>query len=437
MIKKRVLSLVLAAMVVGGTSSYIIYHSSAKTTENMKVMAYRPAAQKNENGYQIDKFEKVNGTAWINENEVLTLTKKGEVSNPDSTIPIMYCSVYNLNTKRSKDFKEVNIAEFIGVSPDKKYVLYTEARNIPKVGSEEWKKAEESGELLHKKVKLLNLTTGEITDLKTENDNSNAYYVWVSNSKILINYSKKWCVTDMSGKVYADGSYNAGKNDVVCISGADGIKDLGNSVEGKFYFTLFKDENEGGKLCTIDVKTKETKTIYTAQASLTADISGKTIMVDNEDNSRKKSADVKSIGAFIIDESGKKLHDIEMPNGKVPRSFVLSPDGSKAAFIEDDCISNAIGYEPDATLKVVDTKTGAVKEIVKTTSLKDKNAKVYNGKYKELQKDGKLVEKELPIIPQISNISWDSTGSSLSFNYGSKAAVDNTEISTYIVSFDN
>ncbi|MBZ9606999.1 hypothetical protein G9F73_004025 [Clostridium estertheticum] len=84
----------------------------------------------------------------------------------------------------------------MGVSPDKKYVLYSEARTIPKCESPEWQKALDSGELLHKNVKLLNLSTGEITNVNTERLNSDAQFIWISKNKILANYFEKWAIID-------------------------------------------------------------------------------------------------------------------------------------------------------------------------------------------------------------------------------------------------
>jgi len=237
MIWKKVLYLILTVGVVGGISIYAINYRTS-SMQNIKLLVYKSPAETIVKGYQIDKYKNIESTTWINDNEVLTLTKKGEFKNPDSTIPIRYCSIYNLNTKASKDFKDVNIDELIGVSPDKKYVLYAEARTIPKVGSFQWQKALNLGDSLHKNVKLLNLSTGEIISVNTEKLNSDAQFIWLDNNKILANYFDKWAIIDIAGKVYADGNYNSDKFDSAWISGVDDIKDLGTSVEGKFYHTI-------------------------------------------------------------------------------------------------------------------------------------------------------------------------------------------------------
>ncbi|ADK15009.1 MULTISPECIES: hypothetical protein [Clostridium] len=453
MLSKKVLSLILAVGVIGGVSAFqLTHHAIAKSTQGIKVTAYKPSAKVNENGYQIDKYENIESTAWINENEVLTLTRKSEFKNADSTRMIRYCSIYNLNTKSSKDFKNANIDEFLGISPDNKFVLYAEARNIP-VETQEWKNALASGDLLHKNVKLLNLSTGQITDVNTEKLNSDAQFIWVSKDKILANYFNHWAVIDTTGKVYADGNYNGGEHDDAWISGVDDIKDLGSSVEGKFYYTQYEENGkkglEGIKLCSMDVKTKEIKDIYDTKYSLHADKKGKTIIMDNYNNNGDAVDGVyvnRTFGALVMNESGKVLQDIKLPKGRissgVPTSeYILSPDGSKAAYVErNNEISHQVGSDnkdPDIAIKVIDTKTGDTKEIVKASSLKDKNEGNNYTTIKIKDKDGNVKEKKIKREPGISNISWDSTSTALSFTYGSSSDPFNKDnINTYIVTFD-
>ena len=445
MLSKKVLSLVLVVGVAGSVSAFqLIHHALAKSTQDIKVTAYKPSAKVNENGYQIDKYENIESAAWINENEVLTLTRKSEFKNADSIRIIRYCSIYNLNTKSSKDFKNANIDEFLGVSPDKKYVIYAEARYIPKVESQEWKNALASGDLLHKNVKLLNLSTGEITDVNTEKLNSDAQFIWVSNNKILANYFSHWAVIDTTGKVYADGSYNAREHDDAWISGVDDIKDLGSTVEGKFYYTQYKNGEEGIKLCSMDVKNKDIKDIYTNKYSLHADKKGKIIIMDNYNNGDAVDGVYvnRTFGALVMNESGKVLQDVKLSKGRITSGsltsdYVLSPDGNKAAYVESNTEINSKNNELDVSVKVIDTKTGDIKEIVKAASLKDKNEENNYFTIKIKDKDGNLKEKKIKRVPCISNICWDSTGTALSFTYGSSSDVINKDnINTYIVTFD-
>jgi len=450
MLSKKVLSLILAVGFIGGVSAIqLTHHAIAKSTQDIKVTAYKPSAKVNENGYQIDKYENIESAAWINENEVLTLTRKSEFKNADSTRMIRYCSIYNLNTKSSKDFKNANIDEFLGVSPDNKFVLYAEARNIPKIESQEWKNALASGDLLHKNVKLLNLSTGQITDVNTEKLNSDAQFIWVSKDKILANYFNHWAIIDTTGKVYADGSYNAGEQDGAWISGVDDIKDLGSSVEGKFYYTQDKNGKEGVKVCSMDVKTKEIKDIYANKYSLHADKKGKTIIMDNYNNNGDAVDGVyvnRTFGALVMNESGKVLQDIKLPKGRLTSGsftsdYILSPDGSKAAYVERNMDKSHRATlddkDLDISIKVIDTKTGDTKEIVKASSLKNKNEENNYITVRIKDKDGNFKEKKIKRGPGILNISWDSTSTALSFTDGSSSDPFNKgNINTYVVTFD-
>lgn len=436
MVRKKVLYLILTVGVIGGMSTYAInYHNSSM--QNIKVMEYKPSAQTNEKGYQIDKYQNIESAAWISDNEVLTLTKKGEIKNQGFTETIRYCSIFNLNTKSSKDFKDANIGKFMGVSPEKKYVLYSEAKIFPKNGSSQWQKASDSGDLFHENVKILNLSTGEITNLNTERDNYIAEFIWVSKNKILVNYFSNWSIIDTTGKIYAKGYYNAGPR----ISGVEDIKDLGTSVEGKFYYTKGEIGKEGVKLYTVDVKTKERKTIFPNQYFRSVDKRGKIIISDNVYNNGEESSDGvvvdRTFGALIMDQSGKKLQAVKLPKGRCNDDYVLSPDGSKVAYVEfnDVQMKNVRETDLDESIKIIDVKTGAIKEIVKASNLKDKDAKIDYSIFESKDKDGKVIQKKRPLVQSISNICWDNTSAALAFSYGNSSA-GNSQINTYIVSLD-
>lgn len=410
MLKKKIVIAILLTGSILGTSAKMLYSTNgtliAKAeNKDITLLAYKPAAQVNTSGYQIDKFDNLENVAWLKNDEVLSLKFKELHTNPDSTVSIRYCSIYNLSTKTTKDFKDVNIDYFLGVSPDKKYVMYSEAINIPKGGSEEWQKAYDSGELLHRNIKILNLTNGEITDLKTEKINSDAEFIWISNNKILSNYFQDWKIIDISGKVYAEGSYNNGKYNDAWISGTD-IKDLGDSVEGKIYYSQWENGKEGTKVLSMDVKSKEIKSIFYNQYSLHAEKQGNTLLIDNYTNNGEKSPGVynRTFGAYVIGENGEIKKDIKLLEGC--SKFILSPDGSKAAYA-----SYIDAIDKNASLNVIDINTGEVKEIIKAS--------------------------------KISNICWDSTGTTLSFTSGNsmfvnkdgKLACDN--VVTYVIGFNN
>ena len=438
MVRKKILPLILMVGIVGGMGIYgLNYYISSK--QNIEVMAYKPSAKTNEKGFQIDKYSSIETIAWLSDNKVLTLTKKGDFKNPDSTVPIRYCSIYNLNTKTSKDFKDVNIDEFMGVSPDKKYVLYAEAIFIPKIGSSQWINSEYYGDVYNENVKLLNLSTGEITNVNTEKLTNDAEIIWVSNNKILINYDVKWKIIDTTGKVYANGSYNDDEFYHAKIYGVDDIKDLGTSVEGKFYCTQTEPRV---KLYTVDVVTKKIKTIFSEKNSLGMNKRGNTIVIDHFNYNSEQASKILFLNttfvAIIMDESGKQLQYINLPKCIGNKDYALSPDGSKVAYVEftnDISTTPYLSHDPDQCLKIIDAKTGAVKEIVNTSTLKDKDAKNDYTILKLPDKDGNVTEKKIPVTVSISNICWDDTSSALSFTYGD-SRTGNVKIDTYIVSLD-
>jgi hypothetical protein len=429
MVKKNIIALILMVGVISSSSMIISNVKASNDTQNgITVMPYKASAKVNTSGYQIDKFDKVESAAWLSNNEVLTLTKKAEVEKTGyyTSFNTRYCSIYNLNTKTSKDFKDVNISVFIGVSPDKKYVLYQEPKYIAS-SQEGWQKSFDSGELMHSDIKILNLSTGEVSKFNTEYNNHDVEYKWINNNKILANYHNKWSIIGIDSKVYAQGDYKKGEFDDAWISGTD-IKDSGDTVEGKIYYTQWENGKIGTTLLSIDVKTKEIKSILFNKNSLHAEKQGKTIIMDNYTDNGEISPGVynRSFGAYILDENGKILKDIKLPECN-SGNFMLSPDGSKAAYAEGNAPKDA------SSLKVIDTKTGEIKEVMKCST--------------------------------ISNICWDSSGTSLSFTSGNSSYMpisisldtkngtkvvkaansavkptnsnENNNIDTYIVNFDN
>lgn len=419
MSKKKTLTIILALGGICIISFCIINYSiSAKFKEGIKVMSYIPPNIVGESGYQIDKYENIENNEWLNENEVLSLTKKGELKNSDSTTSIRYCSIYNLNTNETKEFRDVNIGGFLGLSPDKKYVLYSEPKVIPESGSEEWKKEYESEQLFHYKFKVLNLITKEITDINTEKKrNDDVEFKWVGNNKILQSYNHEaWKITDISGKVFVNGNYGDNCMSYPDIVDKENIKDLGDSIEGKFYYKQNMKGKDGKKIstqiCSLDVKTKEIKVLWENKKSFNAYKKGNTILIDMYNY------------IIIMDEFGNKIRNIDVPKGVQISQYKLSPDGSKAAYQEFSDNDHSEEF-----LKVMDLKTGEIKEIVKSSIFQDENEE---GKITTLTiRDGVKIQVE----KQIDNICWSSNGKSLSFTYGN-SQLNDPKINTYIVSFE-
>lgn len=434
--KKIILFIVLAGIIItSGTivlkNTDVLQHiKSAKVENSIKLMNYKPAKNVNTSGYQVDKYDKTNIAGLINDNEVLTLTTKDVPK--ETVIPTnesYYCSIYNLNTKSKKDFKDVNISNFYGLSPDKKYALYMGPVYVSKETPEETKKAQQRGSLYHG-LKVLNLFTGQVTTLIP--DHSNGEFKWISNDKVWASFFTGWQIIGIDGKVYASGDYDVAGNVGAWTVGYD-INDLGNTVEGKIYYTKEEDKPTNITLESMDIKTKEIKKLFSNKNSLHASKQGNTIAMDTFTDHGEISPGIynRTFGAIILNSNGQVLRNIDLPDYNL-NNFVLSPDGSKAAYIEyDNAKNNTTNTDTNgkkaaidinnvlSTLKIIDIKTGATKEIIK--------------------------------CPYISNIIWNNTGHSLSFTSGrpyiTKKSTDdkgrikfsatrNENTSSYVITFD-
>ncbi|MFT8315091.1 MAG: hypothetical protein ABF633_12735 [Clostridium sp.] len=438
MSKKKIISFIVLAgiIITSGTivlkNTDVLQHiKSAKAENNIKLMNYKPAKNVNASGYQVDKYDKTNIAGLINDNEVLTLTTKDVLKK--TVIPTnesYYCSIYNLNTKSKKDFKDVNISNFYGLSPDKKYALYMGPVYVSKETPEETKKAQQRGSLYHG-LKVLNLFTGQVTTLIP--DHSNGEFKWISNDKVWASFFTGWQIIGVDGKVYASGDYDVTGNVGAWTVGYD-IKDLGNTVEGKIYYTKEENKPTSISLKSMDIKTKEIKSLFHSDNSLNAVKQGNTIVMDKSVDHGEISPGVynRTFREIILDSNGNVLRNIDFPYYSGPNNFILSPDGSKAAYIEyDNAKNNTTNTDNNgkkaaidinnvlSTLKIIDIKTGATKEIIK--------------------------------CPYISNIIWNNTGDSLSFTSGrpyiTKKSTDdkgmiigtatrNENISSYVITFD-
>lgn len=440
MAKKKIITFIILAVIIVTTGAIVFkntdilkYIQSAKSENNIKLMNYKPAKKVNTSGYQVDKYDKTNIAGLIDGNEVLTLTTKDVPKK--TVIPTnenYYCSIYNLNTKNKKDFKDVNIANLYGLSPDKKYVLYMEPVYVSKETPEEVKKSQQRGSLYHG-LKVLNLFTGQVTTLIP--DHSNGEFKWISNNKVWASFFTGWQIIGVDGKVYASGDYDVTGNVGAWTVGYD-INDLGDTVEGKIYYTKEEDKPTSISLKSMDIKTKEIKSLFHSDNSLNAVKQGNTIVMDKSVDHGEISRGVynRTFSDIILDSNGNVLKNIDFPYYSGPNNFVLSPDGSKAAYVEYDNAKNpnppnnttANGKKANTdvnnvpcTLKIIDIKTGSSKEIIK--------------------------------CPEISNIIWNNTGDSLSFTSGRPYIVKisknakgmiigsttiNENINSYVITFD-
>ncbi|UZW13341.1 hypothetical protein OSC52_16015 [Clostridium pasteurianum] len=394
--RKKIISIILSAVIIV-TAGFIVskntdilkYINYSKTESNIKLTNYKPAKKVNNSGFQIDKYDRTNITGLINDNEVLTLTYK---DMPRETAVIsdtsQYCSIYNLNTKAKKDFKDVNISLFYGLSPDKKYALYMEPAFLSKSTPEETKKAQQRGKL-YRGLKILNLFTGKVNTLIL--DHSNGEFKWISNDKVWASFFTGWQIIGVDGKIYASGDYDVTGNIGAWTVGQD-IKDLGNTVEGKIYYTKEENKPVNISLKSMDIKTKEIKPLFYSTNSLRASKQGNTIAMDHHIDHGEISPGIynRTFETIILDSNGQMKRNISTNNYAFSDNFVLSPDGTKAAYIDQDNSKNTTPNTAfdlnniQSTLKIIDIKTGDSKEIIK--------------------------------CPYITNVLWSSLGDSLSFN---------------------
>lgn len=412
-ISKKVVFFIGVSIIIVGS---IFWFCNLRNVQaEIKTMGYLPPSGYNNSSIQVDKYENIKSVGWINENEVLTLRDKGDGN--------YYCGIYNLNTKENREFKDADIFEFYGLSPNRKYVLYGEERNIPEVESEEWQKQLDNGDLLHKKVKLLDLENESISELPTEKINSDAEFIWISNEKLLINYCNHWAVTDLSGNVYEKGDFGFDKEYTsATVAGVDDLIDKGNKVEGQLYYYEDTSGVVGSRIFSIDISSKQKKLFYESknpddEFSYEAYKKGNIIMIDNSKNNGKPNEEGicvnRTFGGIIMNTNGKKLYDFQLDKGRYHGEFSLSPDGKKVVYVESDNIVQEISNMKEKTyVKMLDTSTGKMTEVF--------NVAVEEG------------SKRI----QISNLVWDKTGHSLLFTCNYIDANSKEKTNTYIISFD-
>lgn len=366
MLKKKIIGLLLTGAVVA--SSYGIvnakYSNSQNTSiKNVKVLAYKGAPQTiNQNGtnYKINKYDNLKSIAWLNNDEVLVLkVKESKKMYPDESFCqyIHSLSIYNLNTGKSKDFEGVNVGAFKGVSPNGKYALYQEPRNIPAFGSDEYKQKAKSGELYHANMKILNLETGEILPFNAVNapyTNRDDEYFWVDDTKIIdwSFESKKFQISDVNGKVYKESPIKVGTS-VDYLVGSD-LKVSGDNITGCLYINIHNDESSAIK--TLDINTNKLTNVIDNELGLEFKKQNGVILTCSVKNNDERSKD--TIRIYNNDYSLK--NEINLDDNIVAfenvsyyiSNGIVSLDGSKLYYG---------GH--DEKLKVLDLVTGTVNTI--------------------------------------------------------------------------
>lgn len=434
--------LVAAALTVGVSLCTKAY------TEKINVVDYREPEEINESGYQITKYEDVNAIQWIDENNVLAL-KSIPLSNNNQYAPKKLMSIYNLNSKTYKDYNDVIITawDVKGVSPDGKYLLYSEQRNMPEPESEEWKRQEESQELFHEKMNILNLSTGDIIeDFDKVINNCSAQYWWISGDHIFVNYGGEWAIKGHDGKLLKTGTINFDNcyDDYATIIGIDDIEDSGEDISGEFNYTkafMGSDGSVGIGVYSMDINSMNEELIYKSEDSIDACKMGKNIVLDYFNNNGEADEDGvyenRTFGIKVINKSGQIVRDIELPEDGLSDLLQLSPTGERASFVN---VTDHRNYTNRSTLgnsiKVLNVSNGNLTELGRIENLMDKEKHEEFYRMKLEDEDGNILTRELS-GPAFGTMQWDESGNSLfyTYKYTSKEDGEN-HTDTYVVSFD-
>lgn len=405
MVKKKIIIGLLSAAVLCtsvGVGYKQIFASSAK--KHVTLLSYSAAkTAKTDATFKINALSCGEAVDWLSDSEILTLNKKSEYSNPNmpnTKCPVYYLSVYNTNTGKTKDFKDVNYGgEAIKISPDKKYVLYIEPKAIPLVGSTEWQNDLNSGKIFNRSVKILNLTTGKITDFKGEYKAKEANYSWIDNDKLFVYYpneGNKWDIENVDGTIYKTGNFKAP------VEGSHpwpaynlNIKVSGNDVSGNFIIKVDDPSTAGKDIKTtyysVNVSTNEMKQIYkSAGVSLDYTVQNNVILIEDEEN----SYDATNLVYFNTD--GVKLGEAKTTEFTRWRSldsvYNISKDGKTIAF--------------PAVVKL--PKGTPIKQAMKDTTTSLDILDLSTSKVKKVYQSKNLIK----------DIKWSQDGTSLIFNDG-------------------
>ncbi len=431
---QKIIGLV-AAGIIAAVGTLFAYNSISAGDEDIHVMNYKPAPQtQNSSSFRISRYENIQTLDWVNDREILTMSKKADYPksiNIKGRKPVIYnetsyyLGIYNPDTGISKDFKDVNMRIFLGMSPDKKYALYEEFKRIPPSDSGEWKEALKSGELYNHGIKLLNLSTGSISELKTKYKNKDAEYQWIENNKIVANYPFEgvWEIVDINGNIVKSGPVTSTPKECTYFSGTD-IKSTGNDISGRIYFRLDKTVKNGTntQIVTVDINTKEVKTLIKVNDYCNfAHSKGINMLLlfpqGGSPNATLQWLDDSGIvkNEFPIDPS------TDIYNGVLSRISV-SPNGKIAALPShtSQFTGSVNKVKPEAGTNEPELVEDKLKKIVWTGKLTLLDLE--SGKTRDVINCG-----------SVQNISWSSDGNTICFS--SKRNID-SEATSYIVALN-
>lgn len=371
--KKIVCSLLTGAVIC--SSAVVgykqIFASTAK--KNVTVLSYSSSKNvKASTGYKITSISSGEGLAWLSSNEILTTSSKGITKNPNAPnidYKVGYFQVYNMDTGKIKEYKDVNIGAFYGVSPDKTYALYEEPKDIPIVESNEWKSQLNSGEIFSRSVKLLNLKTGEITSLKTELRAKEANYSWINNNTLFIYYPNeggKWVIEDVSGKIYKSGIFKVSGFSMPAWPAYNlNIKLSGDSVSGQFIAKQDDDcvanVTDKSTYYTVDINTNKMTQIYRSKGSSNFEVENNTLLIDDY-TCKYDGCATPSTKLLAFDNNGTKKSEYSFSNIVSADAAEISKDGSKA--VAENTVPDFNNHaEPSVSTNIIDMKTGKMTPI--------------------------------------------------------------------------
>ncbi len=336
---------------------------------SIKVLNYTASkAVKNSVSFNLNTYTNKNSLGWLSDYEILTETKKADLENPYSAEEVKYLSIYNVDTGKAKDFIDVNEGKFLSISPDKKYVLYEEAKCIPKMNEAEWQGYRNSGEIYNYKIKLLNLDTGEITDFKTQDKNYEATYQWLDTRKLLIYYpsnNQQWEILDFSGKVYKSGKINDPQTnyhltDIKMIN----AKVSENETTGTLILNYLLPTNEStgtSQFTMVDITTKKEKILYTSKGQVSYKIQNNFLLIGECCESKSN--------IYYFDENGVKKGEYSF-QGKIDLgSYNITKDDTKVAICEQTASSPNTPISLTTNLDILDLQNGKVMKLFKTTAI--------------------------------------------------------------------
>ena len=314
-------------------------------------------------GLKIENFSQGTAVGWVSEREILILKPKVEekvklkivekeiIRTTGSSI-----GIYNLDTGELKEFSNIEVGEFISISPNKRYVIFEEPDDNDYSKIVENKSVPD--ELLNHSIMLLDLLTGKASALNVKYKNKDASYSWTLDNKIIGSYpyENELNIIDVNGRVYKSAKINS--NDCINVVGND-VSVNGDEVTGNIYFFMTKTKEPDTWVNRLDVKTGETKKmLYSKEFFEITSQNGVMIKKDFVFINEQECKDTLS----LIDKDGNTLKEYVFNNINIRIDYcAVSPDGKKLAMV------GMIGHDYWSNeISLLDIKTGESNKILST-----------------------------------------------------------------------